>query len=284
MRRAKTTKAGLAATLLTCSLFVQANEDPAVLEKGAYLTAAAGCVSCHTDSENDGERFAGGHELDTPFGIFRTPNITPDPTTGIGGWSDAEFLNAIKRGQAPDGSHYYPAFPYPSYAGMTDADALAIKAYLDALQPVVSAIDDNDLHWYVPGRWIMPVWNALFSPWKYPPVKDETDARGAYLVRHLGHCGECHTPRTVFGSLRAGNDLAGSPKDSSGRGAPVIDGRSLEAAGWTQADLEFFLEIGMLPDGDFAGGGMTAVIDDNTALLTADDRAAMARYLLQQTD
>ena len=237
------------------------------IELGAYLTAAAGCISCHTDSDNDGAPFAGGYPLETPFGVFYTPNITPDAETGIGRWSDDEFVRAVKAGVAPDGSHYYPAFPYPSYAGMADADTLAIKAYLDSLEPVNAAKRADELSWFVPGRWAMGPWQSLFSPWQYP-VAAEEHARGAYLVRHLGHCGECHTPRGWFGQLRIARALLGSPKDAAGRSAPPIDGASLRAAGWSAGDLEFFLELGMLPDGDFVGGSMTAVIDDNTAKLT----------------
>jgi len=253
-----------------------------VVDKGAYLTAASGCVSCHTDNENDGVAFAGGHALETPFGIFYTPNITPDIETGIGGWTDEQFLAALRDGLAPDGRHYYPAFPYPSYAGVTDSDALAIKAYLDTLTPVTQPNRANELHWYMPGRWAMGIWKALFSPWPYSPPA--ANARGAYLVRHLGHCGECHTPRNPLGALRLSNALTGSPKDTAGGGAPAIDSASLRTANWSLSDLEFFLELGMLPDGDFVGGSMTAVVDDNTAKLTAADRRAIAEYLLGIVD
>jgi len=252
-------------------------------ERGEYLTAAAGCVSCHTDRENDGAPFAGGHELETPYGTFVAPNITADAESGIGGWSDAEFLVAVKQGVAPNGSHYYPAFPYPSYAGMSDQDVLDIKAWLDT-QPVVDTTDphhEHRLRWYVPARWAMRIWNALFSPWQYSTEYAEPElARGAYLVRHLGHCGECHTPRNIAGALSTGKELRGSPKDAAGRSAPGIDSTALRDAGWSLPDVEFFLELGMLPDGDFVGGSMTAVIDDNTAQLTAEDRQAIARYLL----
>lgn len=257
----------------------QTNEIAAQqIESGAYLAAAAGCVSCHTDSDNDGPPFAGGHALESPYGTFYAPNITPDEATGIGGWTDRQFVDAVKRGQAPDGSHYYPAFPYPSYAGMSDTDVLAVKAFLDSLAPVTQANRDNELRWYVPGRWAMAIWKWLFSPWQYPGTNE--DDRGAYLVRHLGHCGECHTPRNFAGALRTADELQGSPEDAAGRSAPAIDGASLSTAGWSRSDLEFFLEIGMLPDGDFAGGSMAAVIDDNTSRLSAQDRASIAAFLL----
>lgn len=250
-------------------------------ERGAYLTAAAGCMACHTDSENDGPAFAGGHALESPYGVFLTPNITPDAQTGIGGWSETEFIAAVKAGVAPDGSHYYPAFPYPSYAGMTDADAADIFAYLLSLEPVQRATQPHQLDWYVPGRWSMRIWSALFAPWEYstPATATPEWERGAYLVRHLGHCGECHTARNLFGALQAGKELAGSPKDSAGRSAPDITNRDTGLGSWSDEDLLFFLELGMTPEGDFVGGSMTAVVDENTANLMPEDRAAIVTYL-----
>jgi mono/diheme cytochrome c family protein len=263
-----------------CVVALADNERP---DRGAYLTAAAGCLACHTDSENEGVAYAGGHRLETPYGIFVTPNITPDPETGIGSWTEEQFVTALRQGSDPDGGHYYPAFPYPSYAGMTEQDAADIFAYLKSLEPVPRQNEAHELHWYVPGRWAMGIWKALFSPWNYADVQTEQDPewqRGAYLVRHLGHCGECHTPRNVFGALRTAAEMAGSPKDSAGRSAPnITPDKQSGIGGWSQDDLIFFLELGMLPDGDFAGGSMTAVIDENTGLLTDADRAAIARYL-----
>jgi len=249
-----------------------------VVARGAYLTAASGCVSCHTDKENDGAPFAGGHALETPYGVFYTPNITPDMETGIGGWSDSEFSAAVREGVAPDGSHYYPSFPYPSYAGMTDDDVLAIKAYLDSLTPVRQPYRPNQLRWFVPGRGTLGAWKKLNAPWSYDPPKPGTE-RGAYLVRHLGHCGECHTRRGLGGGLKLDEELAGSPKSDSNKGAPAIDNSESGLADWELSDIEFFLELGMTPDGDFTGGDMAAVIEDNTSQLTADDRAAIALYL-----
>ncbi len=249
------------------------------ITRGEYLAAAAGCVSCHTDKENDGPEFAGGHALQTSFGVFYTPNITPDPKTGIGNWSDAEFIAALRKGVAPDGSHYYPSFPYPSYAGMTEEDARAIKAWLDTVEPVNRQNQGNNLKWFIPGRWIIGLWKWLFSPWQYPDTSINLQ-RGAYLVRHLGHCGECHTPRNAFGALRMEEELSGVAKTKDSKGVPAIHNSQDGIAGWALSDLSFFLEIGMTPDGDFAGSGMAAVIDDNTGKLTPADREAIANYLL----
>ncbi len=259
-------------------------------ERGAYLVSAAGCVSCHTDSENAGVPFAGGHKLETPYGVFVTPNITPDEETGIGKWTDAEFLAALRVGRTPDGSAYYPSFPYPSYAGMTEQDALDIKAWLDKLEPVRQTNGAHQLAWYVPGRWAMRIWQWLFSPWQYADSTnpDSEWQRGAYLVRHLGHCGECHTPRNIFGALNTAMELAGSEPDANERSDEEVDSsgpnispdRENGIGTWTRGDLELFLEMGLQPDGDFSGGQMAGVIDDNTALLTPEDRSAITTFLL----
>jgi len=269
-----------------------ATEASGDVQRGGYLVTAAGCVSCHTDSENDGVPFAGGHRLETPYGVFVTPNITPDKQTGIGGWTDTQFLAALREGRTPDGSAYYPSFPYPSYAGMTTQDALDIKAWLDTLEPVRHANGPHELNWYVPGRWAMLIWQQLFSPWQYSE-NSRTDPewqRGAYLVRHLGHCGECHTPRNIFGALDTARELSGSgssakTEDESATdstGPNISSDRKNGIGAWTRGDVEFFLEMGMQPDGNFSGGQMAAVIDDNTALLTPADRRAITTFLLNQ--
>ena len=261
---------------------VTAGNNTAV-ERGRYLTTAGGCLSCHTDSDNNGQAFAGGHRLETPYGIFHVPNITPDSKTGIGNWSDAEFLAAMREGISPDGDYYYPAFPYPSYAGMTEQDVMDIKAFLDSLEPVEQSARPHELHWYLPGRWAMRLWQSWFAPWDYGEIPSQADPvwqRGAYFVRHLGHCGECHTPRNAMGELQLDRELAGYPKQGEQPGAPdITHNRETGIGAWEQAELEFFLELGMLPDGDFVGGAMAAVIDDNTSLLTPEDRTAIAVYL-----
>ncbi|MGI9290513.1 MAG: c-type cytochrome [Gammaproteobacteria bacterium] len=260
---------------------VQAEETA---DRGAYLATAAGCVTCHTDIENDGAAWAGGHALETPYGIFYTPNITPDPETGIGNWTTDEFVTALREGTGPDGRHYYPSFPFPSYAGMTEADARDMFAYMQTLEPVSQPNRPHELSWYVPGRWSMRFWQALFSPWNYAESQysDPVIERGAYLVRHLGHCGECHTPRNLFGALDTARELSGSPKGSTGGGAPDITPDPDNGIGqWDEDELLFFLELGMTPDGDFAGGSMTAVVDEHTSLLTEADRLAITLFLRQ---
>jgi mono/diheme cytochrome c family protein len=226
---------------------------------------------------------AGGHALETPFGVFYTPNITPDPATGIGGWSDDDFVNALWHGVAPDGSDYFPAFPYTAYTGMSRDDALAIKAYLFSLEPVQQTNRAHELEWYLFTRLAAWAWKLInFSPARFSrdPARDDDWNRGAYLVRHLGHCGECHTPRDALGSLRDERELAGNPTGPNGKKVPdITPNRDSGIGRWSDSEIEFFLEIGMLPDGDFTGGAMSPVIDDNTSRLTAADRRAIAVYL-----
>jgi mono/diheme cytochrome c family protein len=252
-------------------------------ERGRYLAAAGGCISCHTQDRDGAVAFAGGRPLATAFGTFYAPNITPDRDTGIGAWSDQQFLAALRDGVSPSGDDYFPTFPYTAYAGLSDADALAIKAYLFTLPAVRQPNRPHDLRWYLQSRLAATAWKWLyFEPARFEPdpTRDAQWNRGAYLVRHLGHCGECHTPRNRFGSLRAEYEMAGNPDGPEDRTVPNITPEEVEGIGdWSASDLETFLEIGMLPDGDFAGAGMGQVIDENTSQLTAEDRRAIAAYL-----
>jgi mono/diheme cytochrome c family protein len=252
-------------------------------DRGEYLLHAGGCTSCHTADEDDAVPLAGGHALETPFGTFYSPNITPDVETGIGAWSDEEFVDALWHGVAPDGSSYYPAFPYTSYTGMSRHDALAIKAYLFSLAPVGQENREHELEWYLFSRLAAWAWQLMnFTPARFEPDVERDDAwnRGAYLVRHLGHCGECHTPRDSLGKLLAEEELAGNRNGPNGKKVPDITSNPKTGIGsWSTSEIEFFLELGMLPDGDFTGGAMSPVIDDNTARLTAEDRLAIAVYL-----
>jgi mono/diheme cytochrome c family protein len=266
-------------TFMTGHLTAQATE----IERGEYLLHAAGCITCHTMDEKGAPRLAGGRALETPFGTFYSPNITPDANTGIGGWDEQMFLDALHNGVAPDGSGYFPAFPYTSYTGMTEADALAIKAYLFSLEPVGRPNQPHELGWYLGSRMAASAWQMIaFTPAGFvgDPNRDAQWNRGAYLVRHLGHCGECHTPRNALGKILADQELFGNAEGPEGEKVPDISQHRDDGIGrWTIGDIELFLEIGMLPDGDFTGSVMSEVIDDNTGRLTAEDRTAIATYL-----
>jgi len=265
--------------LLLC-LFVRSPLWAVEADSGEYLLNSGGCVACHT--KDGGGRLAGGRELESPFGVFYAPNITPDTATGIGNWTDDDFVRAFHEGVSPEDSHYYPAFPYTSYTGMSREDLLKIKAYLDALEPVTNDVPDHDLVWYASWRWPLVIWKWLyFNEGRFVPddTQDAAWNRGAYLVRHVGHCGECHTPRTVFGGFRRNSELKGAPGFGEAKSAPNLTPHEDGLGDWRRGDWELLLEVGMLPNGDFAGGEMGVVVDENTALLTDADRAAMINYL-----
>ena len=253
-------------------------------ERGRYLLHAGGCISCHTkDDEKDTALLAGGRALETPFGVFYTPNITPDPATGIGNWNEQDFVRALREGISPKDDYYYPTFPYPSYSGMTEQDARDLWAYLKTLPPVQRENLEHDLSWYVSWRFSARMWQWLnFDPQPFQPDPNQSEQwnRGAYLVRHLGHCGECHTPRGWTGALDNDYYLAGNPDGPEGDAVPNITNDRDEGIGkWSTSDITYFLEMGMLPDGDFAGSAMSEVIDDNTGKLSPEDRQAIAEYL-----
>ncbi len=271
----------VAATLLLVTA-VASSQDSAI-ERGKYLIHAGGCVDCHTEDTDEASPLAGGRALESPFGTFYSPNITPDPKTGIGTWTDDNFLNAFWEGTNPDGDHYYPAFPYTSYTGVSRKDLLAMKAYLFSLEPVETNTPEHDLAWYISTRLAAGAWklknfdSARFSS---DTERSERWNRGAYLVRHLGHCGECHTPRSSLGALQYDQELAGNPDGPDETKIPNITPDRKDGIGrWSVSDIEYFLDIGMLPDGDFVGSTMGAVIDHNTSKLTKEDRIAIASYL-----
>ncbi|MDP6993089.1 MAG: cytochrome c [Woeseiaceae bacterium] len=271
-----------AATLLAAPS-VYGQED--LVERGQYLTYAGGCISCHTEDADDAVPLAGGRAMETPFGTFYSPNITPDEETGIGGWSEGDFVNAFWEGVSPDGEHYFPSFPYTAYTGVSREDLLAIRAYLMSLEPVSNESPEHDLAWYMDTRLAAGGWKALnFEPARFEPdpERDQQWNRGAYLVRHLGHCGECHTPRSATGVLVADEEFAGS--EFGDEHIPNISSHRVDGIGrWSLSDIEYFLDIGMLPDGDFTGSSMVAVIEDNTSKLTREDRLAIAAYMKSVT-
>jgi mono/diheme cytochrome c family protein len=270
--------AGLLAGVCIAASNVFAQSEP----DGEYLARAAGCITCHTADERGAQPLAGGREIKTPFGVFYSPNITPDEDTGIGGWDNNEFVHAVRKGMDPQGKHYYPAFPYPSYAGMTDTDIIAIKRYLDSLAPVSRQTPQHELPWYLSSRLAIGIWKGLYAQTEqFEPDENQSAQwnRGAYLVRHLGHCGECHSPRNRLGAVERGRELVGSPTGTDGDPVPGIHPETEGFADWSADDISLFLEIGMTPEGDFAGGSMTDVIEDSTSHLTPADRDAISAYL-----
>jgi mono/diheme cytochrome c family protein len=269
----------LTAAIFLVAVDVLAQED--IVERGKYLLHAGGCISCHTEDSDEAVPLAGGRAMETPFGTFYSPNITPDAATGIGNWSDDEFVSAFWEGVSPEGEHYFPAFPFTSYTGVSREDLLAIKAYLFSLEPVSYESKEHDLAWYMSTRLAAGAWKELnFDSSRFAPdtTQDEQWNRGAYLVRHLGHCGECHTPRSSLGAVQRDLEMAGSRLGDE-RIANITQHRVDGIGRWSTSDIEYFLDIGMLPDGDFAGSSMGDVIEDNTSKLTRADRLAIAAYL-----
>jgi mono/diheme cytochrome c family protein len=269
----------IAAAVILAAVDALAQED--IVERGKYLVYAGGCISCHTEDVDDAVPLAGDRAMETPFGTFYSPNITPDADTGIGNWSDDDFVNALWDGVSPDGEHYFPSFPYTSYTGASRSDLLAMKAYLFSIDPVSKASREHDLAWYMSTRLAAGAWKKLnFEGARYvpDPQQDEQWNRGAYLVRHLGHCGECHTPRSTLGVLQTDQEMAGSRLGDE-KIANISQHRVDGIGRWSLRDIEYFLDIGMLPDGDFAGSSMGDVIEDNTSKLTQEDRLAIATYL-----
>lgn len=246
---------------------------------GLYLSKAAGCVGCHTVNKAGATPYAGGRALETPFGNFYGPNITPDKETGIGNWSEADFKRAIRLGERRDGSHYFPAFPYPSFTGMSDSDIQDLWAYLKTLPPAKQVNREHELRFPYSQRFLVAGWKMLFftpGPASQPatgvtgPV-----ARGAYLVGVLGHCGECHTPRNFLGGPDRNEMFAGA-KIPEGK-VPNLTPTRLKK--WSDADLTEYLTSGNAPNGDVAVEPMSEVITNTTSKLTPTDLAAMVSYL-----
>ena len=256
---------------------------PPDAERGKYLFDAAGCQGCHTDVKGKGRPLAGGRKLKTPFGVFMSPNITADPRHGIGNWSDEDFIRALRLGVAPDGRHYFPVFPYPSYTGMTDRDLLDIKAYLFTRPKAAAANRPHDVGPPFGWRFLVPLWKAIYftpGPFRPDPARSGEWNRGAYLVTALIHCGECHTPRGFLGGKKAGMALAGTKDGPTGGIIPNITPDKETGIGrWPEADLREILTSGMLPDGDFVGSEMGEVVDGSTSKLTGADLAAVIVYL-----
>lgn len=268
----------LLALLAAPTVSVAADHD--VIARGEHLAVAAGCVTCHTAA--GGQPLVGGRALATPFGTFYSPNITPDPQTGIGRWTDAQFLRALREGVRPDGANYFPVFPYPSFTGMTDGDALAIKAYLFSQPAVRQANREHDVSFPFSWRFLQNIWKLLFfdsGSFRPAPQRSAAYNRGAYLVTAIVHCGECHTPRNWFGATDRAAFLAGAPDPGGGRKAPnITSDRKTGIGNWSEDEIVQVLTDGTTPNFDEVGGSMVEIVK-NTARLTADDRRAIAVYL-----
>ncbi|MBI5131925.1 MAG: cytochrome c [Rhodopseudomonas palustris] len=274
---------GIALWFLTAPATIASGALPARspdLANGKTAFDAGGCASCHaTPNQEDRTRLGGGLAMPSPFGTFHVPNISPDPTAGIGRWSEADFVNAVMKGTSPDGAHLYPAFPYPSYAHARLDDVRDLFGYIKTLPAVAGQAPPHELPFPFSIRRAVGLWKLLFfddKPFTPDPAQTAQWNRGAYLVNGLGHCAECHSPRNALGGIVKSKRFAGGP-DPEGKGfVPNITQKGLK--GWSEKDLAYFLETGQTPEGDSAGGSMARVIR-NTSQLSAEDRNAMAVYV-----
>ena len=279
----RTILAGLGlASLALCSAVgsaaLAADPSPELIATGRSLAEAGDCAGCHT--ADPAKPFAGGKRIDTPFGAIYAPNLTPDRDTGIGAWTDADFTRALRYGIAPDGSNYFPAFPYPYFTRMTKDDTLAIRAYLGTLAPVANRNKPPELRWPFGYRGLMRVWNAMyFKPGLFEPDQSKSAAwnRGGYLVSGLGHCGACHTPKTYFGADRDAQALSGN--EVGGWYAPRLDGAVRTGLkSWSEADITEYLQSGRNAK-SHAGGPMAEVVVNSTSKMSDADVRAIAVYL-----
>jgi len=250
-----------------------------LISRGRYLTQAADCEVCHT--REGGESFAGGRAFKTPFGVLYSPNITADPQTGIGTWTESDFLRAVHKGIAKNGERLYPAFPYDSYTLMADDDVRAIRAYLFSLPVVHATAPPNSLRFPFNQRWLMGIWAALYNPdQRFRPNEDRSAEwnRGAYLAEALAHCGDCHTPRNLAQALNNRRKFAGAV--TAGWRAYNITADPASGIGaWNDAELADYLRSGHALGRGLAGGPMAEEIDVSTSNLTAADLSALIAYL-----
>lgn len=253
-----------------------ASADP--VARGKYLTQAADCQACHT--AKGGTPFAGGLAFNLPFGTIWSPNITPDRETGIGGWSDTQFLAALREGKGPKG-HLYPAMPYASYTWMTDADGLAIRAYLATLAPVRRQPIPNSFAWPFNQRGLMAIWGRLFNPGRrFEPNTDRSPAwnRGAYLAEALAHCGECHTPRNLMQAVDNRHKYAGAVA-AGWRAFNITADKDTGVGEWSDAELAQYLSQGHAAGRGAAAGPMGEAVNLSLRYLTPSDIAALVTYV-----
>lgn len=256
--------------------------DGGAVQRGEYIFTAAGCTSCHTDEKHKGAFLAGGVALSTPFGTFYGPNITPDPTYGIGRWSEADFIRAVREGKGPEGE-LFPVFPFTSFTKMSDADVGDLWAYMKTVPPVAAPSKPHDVAFPFSLRVGQIFWKWLFfTPGRFQPDPSKSPEvnRGAYVAQALSHCGECHTPRNFLGGLETGMVFAGNAKGPDGHAVPNITPDAETGIGkWSDGDIADVLKSGMTPDGDFVGGAMAEEVRNTTGKLTDADIRAMVAYL-----
>ena len=247
------------------------------VERGKALTVAGNCAGCHT--ADPARPFAGGKRIDSPFGAIYSANLTPDRETGIGAWSNDDFLRALRSGVGRDGTRYYPAFPYPHFTRLTRQDILAIRAHLATLTPVNNPPRAAELRFPFNWRFVMRGWNWLFlTPGFLMPdqMKSAEWNRGRYLVEGIAHCGSCHTPKNVFGADKRGAKFTGGVVQ--GTSAPRLDATEQGLKSWSEEDITAYLQNGRNGKKQ-AGRLMSEVVTNSTSKMTEGDVRAIAVYL-----
>ena len=256
--------------------------DADAVKRGEYLFTAADCSSCHTDEKRNGAPLAGGPPLVTPFGIFFGPNITPDRMTGIGGWSEAQFHDALRSGIDEHGRYLYPVFPFTSFTHLTDADISDLHAYLMAQKPVAQPNRPHEVSVPFGFRSLLIAWRTLFfdeGPLPDAPAQSDEWKRGRYLAEAVAHCQECHTPRNFLGALETSRAYSGNPHGPDRQNAPnITQDKETGIADWSVDDLVALLDSGQKPDYDYVGSGMAQVVKGTGALNEAD-KHAIAVYI-----
>lgn len=254
-------------------------QGEATIRRGEYIARAADCVACHT--LGSGAPYAGGLPFHLPFGTIYATNITPDRETGIGGWSDAEFVRAVRHGVSRDGRNLYPAFPYTAYALMSDEDALALKDYLFTQAPVRAETPAADLSFPFNQRYLMRGWNLLFKPsgpLQPDPQRSPEWNRGALLVEGLGHCGECHTPRNLLFARDEGRKFAGAVT-AGWKAYNLTSDREVGIGAWSDQQIADYLSKGHAEGRGAASGSMAEAVEHSLRYLTPEDIRAMVAYL-----
>jgi len=252
-------------------------------KRGQYVMLATGGCGCHTDYKNKGQPLAGGRPIKTPFGTAYGTNITPHNKSGLGEWSEADFVRSMTQGVGLNGKELFPFFPYTSFTRMTPEDLRNLWAYIRTLRPVDLPNREHDLRAPFNVRSGIKVWKAVnFSPQPFRPDSAQSAAwnRGYYLVSVLGHCAECHTPRNLMGALKTDWAYAGSQDGPEGEAAPnLTPDRETGLGSWSEADIVYYLQTGLRPDGDSAQGLMAELIENGYTKLTEADLKAIATYL-----
>jgi mono/diheme cytochrome c family protein len=272
----------LAALVVAISALPALAASPAEIARGKYIFGATGGCGCHTIKKEPVN--SGGRRYDGPFGTVYSSNITPDRETGIGGWTDEQVITAIRLGRRSNGERLLPVHPFTVFNGMAEEDLRAVVAYLRTVPPVKRATPPKKITVPLFESMFLPAWLAAFAPRETPPPTAPTTgiARGEYLVRAVGHCGECHTPRTITMATDNSRFLAGNPKGPEDSEVPNITPDPATGLTWSEEEIADYLGTGNKPDGDVAGGLMGEVIEGTLAGykdLTKADRLAIARYL-----